>query len=210
MDQKREQTILLLALTAVFIGYLMVWLPGPSAGLQFLGVEMGEWTKFLGMDTRRNVFYLPPITLSTILLLLTLTWSPHRWQTWVWRGIAVAISLLAFPAWEDLRGTTSYEYTPRVLWIGLVILVAVVVSVVGWRWGKRPLLHKLSWLFIFLVSVAGALLPTWAYWQVKTAVEPLFGLAVGVGWGVWLNGVGQLLIAGFSLTQLVRLFSRQK
>lgn len=207
MAQKREQTILLLALTAVFIGYLTVWLPGPSAGLQFLGVEMGEWTKFLGMDTRRNFFYLPPITLSTILLLLTLTWSPRRWQTWLWRGVAVAISLLAFPALEDLLGTAPQEYTPRVLWIGLVIVLAVIVSVVGWRWGKRPLLYKLSWLLIFLISLTGAFLPTWAYWQVKTAVEPLLGLAVGVGWGVWLNGLGQLLIAGISLRQL---FSRQK
>ena len=210
MVSKRDQTLLLLGLTAVFIGYLMVWLPGPSVGLQFLGIEMGEWTKFLGMDTRRNYFYLPPIALSTILLLLTITWSPRRWQTWIWRGVAVAISLLVFPALEDLRGGSLQEYTPRVLWIGLVFLLAAVVSLIGWRWGKRPWLTKLSWLLIFLVSLARAIIPTWTYWQVRLAVEPLFGNVVGIGWGVWLNGLGQLLIAGISLMQLVRLFRKQK
>ena len=36
-----------LGLTAIFIGYLTVWLPNELAGLAFLGVEIGEWVKFL-------------------------------------------------------------------------------------------------------------------------------------------------------------------
>ena len=47
MPQPQSRTILLLGLTAVFIGYLMVWLPGPGAGLSFLGIELGEWVKFI-------------------------------------------------------------------------------------------------------------------------------------------------------------------
>ncbi|MBK7179447.1 MAG: hypothetical protein IPH82_20095 [Chloroflexi bacterium] len=38
--------LIALGLTAVFVGYLAVWLPGPAVGLQFLGVELGEWVKF--------------------------------------------------------------------------------------------------------------------------------------------------------------------
>ena len=40
--------LLALGLTAIFIGYFLVWLPGPGAGLSLIGVEVGEWIKFLG------------------------------------------------------------------------------------------------------------------------------------------------------------------
>jgi hypothetical protein len=77
-----SQTILLAAFTAVFIAYLMVWLPGPAAGLSLLGVEMAEWIKFMGMGPTRNWFYLPPITLGLMLALWTVGWANGRWQTW--------------------------------------------------------------------------------------------------------------------------------
>jgi hypothetical protein len=139
------------------------------------------------------------------LLLLTMPWSPQRWQTWVWRGLALLISLLAFPALEDLRSATQQEYTPRVLWIALIFAMAIGVSFLGWRWGKRLWLNKLTWLLILIISLLGAFMPTWVYWQVKSAFAPILGTSVGIGWGVWLNGVGQLFIASMSLRQLVRL-----
>ena len=208
MTKNRSQHLLLLGLTAVFIGYIMVWLPGPNVGLQFLGFEMGEWTKFLGMNTRRNIFYLPPILLSAILLLVTLSWPPKRWQTWVWRLIPIAISLLAFPAIEDLSGSAQAEYVPRVLWIGVIILLALIVSVIGWFFWQRPWLKLISWGLILLTALAGAILPTQVYLEVKTAVVPLFGTNIGIGWGVWLNGVGFLLIAGVGLGQMVQILKK--
>ena len=207
-NNTRVQTLLLLALTAVLVGYLTVWLPGPNVGLQFLGFEMGEWTKFLGMNTRRNLFYLPPILLSTILLLLSLPWSPKRWQTWGWRAIPLLISLLAFPALEDLRGPTQAEYLSRVLWIGLIFALAIVVSVAGLIFWERPWLKMVSWVLILFVSLAGAILPTQVYLEVQTAVNPLFGSAVGIGLGVWLNGVGFLLLTVISVIQLISLAKR--
>ncbi len=204
MSQHRAQTLLMLGLTAVFIGYLTVWLPGPNVGLQFLGFEMGEWTKFLGMNTRRNIFYLPPIFLSAILLLLTLMWSPKRWQTWVWRLGAIAISFLAFPAIEDLRGAAQAEYSPRLLSIGLIMLLALFVSLLGWFFGERPWLQQISLGGIVLVALAGIILPTQVYLEVKTAVIPLFNTNVGVGWGVWLNGLGFTLILLISIYQIIR------
>ena len=201
----RTQTLLLVGLTAVFIGYLTVWLPGPNVGLQFLGFEMGEWTKFLGMNTRRNLFYLPPIILSAILLFLTLCWSPQRWQIWVWRFLAVTSSFLIFPALEDLRGATQVEYISRVLGVGMIFVLAVGVTLIGWFFWERSWLKMVSWLLILLVALVGAILPTQVYLEVQTAVNPLFGSTVGIGIGVWLNGVGCLLITAIGLTQLINL-----
>ncbi len=195
---------LLAGFTAVFIGYLTVWLPGPAAGLQFLGVEMGEWAKFLGMNTRRNLFYLPPITLSLMLLTLTLDWPGRRWQTWLMRGLAVAVALLAFPAVEDLLGPFRQEYLPRVTWIGLALAWAVVVSLASWHWGERPWLTKLLWLLLLLLGLAGAVAPTRVYLEVRPFVAGLLGQPLGIGPGVWLNGAGHLLVAAISGAQLYR------
>ena len=201
---------LLWGLTAVFIGYLTVWLPGPAAGLQFLGVELGEWAKFLGMNTRRNLFYLPPITLSLMLLTLSVVWDNRHWQTWVMRGLAVALAFLAFPALEDLLGMFRQEYLPRVGGIGLALVWAIVVSLASWRWRERPGLTKLMWLFLLLLGLAGAIIPTQVYLEIRPFVADLLGTPLGIGPGVWLNGMGHLLVAVISGAELYREYSRGK
>ncbi len=206
--QYASRITLLLGFTAVFIGYLTVWLPGPAAGLQFLGVELGEWTKFLGMNTRRNLFYLPPITLSLMLLTLTIVWDSRRWQTWIMRGLAVALALLVFPALEDLLGPVRSEYLPRVGWIGLTLVWAAVVSLVSWRWRERPWTTKLMWLLLLLLGLAGAIIPTQVYLEVRPFVANLLGMSLGIGPGVWLNGAGHLLVVVISGVQLYHEYSR--
>ena len=178
--------LLLAGFTAVFIGYLTVWLPGPAAGLTLIGVEMGEWIKFMGMGPRRNWFYLPPITLGLMLVVWTVGWPNGRWQTWAIRAGAVAISLLSFPALEDLMGQVSHEYAPRVWAIGLVVVVAGMSGLIG-RW---VLAIRLKWVVIALLAVVGTILPFWAYWQARAAVSEVVGLPIGVGLGIWLNGLG--------------------
>jgi len=178
--------LLLAGFTAVFIGYLTVWLPGPAAGLTLIGVEMGEWIKFMGMGPGRNWFYLPPITLALMLAVWTVGWPNGRWQTWAMRAIAVAISLLSFPALEDLTGQVSHEYTPRLWAIGLVGVVAGVSGMPG-RW---PGAIRLKWVVIALLAVVGNILPFWVYGQARTAVSEVVGLPVDIGPGVWLNGFG--------------------
>ena len=114
MFKREAQSLLLVGFTAVFSAYFLVWLPGPAAGLRFIGLELGEWVKFLGMGSSRNWFYAPPITLGLMLAVLTVSWSNARWQTWAMRGLAAAVSLLAFPAYEDITGQFRHEYMPRV------------------------------------------------------------------------------------------------
>lgn len=191
------QTFLLIGFTAVFIGYLTVWLPGPAAGLSLIGVEMGEWIKFMGMGPTRNWFYLPPISLGLMLAVWTVGWPDGRWQTWMMRAVAVAVSLLSFPALEDLTGQAGPEYTPRVWAIGLVVGVAGVSGMIG-RWSPAA---GLKWLVIVLLALGGYILPSWVYGQVQTAVSEVIGLPIGVGLGLWLNRFGYTVATVVALKQ---------
>ncbi|HRQ37971.1 MAG TPA: hypothetical protein PLD25_08660 [Chloroflexota bacterium] len=208
MLPKQTRTILLLGLTAVFIGYLMVWLPGPGAGLSFLGIELGEWVKFMGVGLERNLFYLPPITLALMLVTLTLLGGNGRWQSWAIRGLALLISWQAFPAIEDITGPVRHEYMPRVQWIGLVLLAIVIATILCWA-VKLETRQWLCWLLLVVFSLIGAVQPTRIYLQIQPNVAQLVGVSIGFGWGLILNGVGHLLVAGVSGWQL-RQMVRQK
>ena len=203
MRTQNQERLLLAGLTAVFIGYLSVWLPGPAAGLQFLGVELGEWIKFLGVGAIRDLFYVPPIILGLMLVVLTMGWENGRLQTWIMRGLALLISLLAFPAFEDVTGASRSEYLMRVALIGLVGLMIVLVALFGkklvatWAW--------LPWVLLAILGVIGAALPLWYYVsQVQPYVSGVLGVPVGVGWGLILYTVGCLGITAVSLWQLKR------
>lgn len=193
---------LLLGFTAVFIGYLTVWLPGPAAGLRFIGVEMGEWLKFFGVGARRDIFYLPPITLGLMLALWTMRWQNGRWQTWTMRGLAVAVSLLAFPALADLTGGARHEYLLRVQLIGLVVVVAGLSSVAA-RWRETAVMGWLPWLLLLLVGLIGGVLPAWYYGEIRPYFSQVIGVSIGTGPGVWLNTLGHLLIAIIALRHLI-------
>jgi len=207
--QSSVSSLLLIAgLTAVFVGYLSVWLPGPGVGLQFLGVELGEWVKFLGVGQNRDLFYLPPITLGLMLAVWTMAWPNGRWQTWAMRGLAVLVSLLAFPAIEDLLGVSREQYTGRVYLIGLVLAVALLSGLVGpGLAARRP---WLPWLLLALLGLLGAIAPAWMYAQVAPYVSQVIGLPLGIGWGVWLNAGGHLLVTAVAVWQLWKNTDREE
>lgn len=183
-----RKQVLPLGLTAILVGYLSVWLPGPSAGLRFIGVEIGEWVKFLpevqagNVVPGRDLFYLPPITLALLLILLSAEWSSRRWPTWALRGTAVVVSLLAFPSLGAIQREPSSEWAVRLGMIGVVVVLAVGIGLVG---------RRLPWRWLMVgVAVVGALLPTWAYLAIRPGAVALIQLPIGIGWGVWLNLLG--------------------
>lgn len=191
-----RQTGLLWGFTAVFLGYLSVWLPGPGAGLSFLGLELGEWIKFAGVGLARNLFYLPPITLGLMLAVWTAHWPPHRWQNWAMRGVASAASLLAFPAIEAILHEPRSEWVWRLGFIGLVTVVALAAPWIG-RWVSA----RGVWATLALLGVLGLVLPTWMYLQIRPLLSQLYGQPIGIGLGVWLNGVGHGLVTAVALSQ---------
>ena len=198
MKASRRQSLFILGLTAVFVGYLNIWLPGPGAGLSFLGIEMGEWFKFVGLGPRRDLFYLPPITLSLILAIWTVTWSRQGWQAWLVRILAILISILAFPAIEDISGPVREQYVLRVLLIGLVMLVSLLTAF--WHPTGRGM--RLPWFLLALLGLVGAFLPAWIYLIVRPFAAEIMGVPIGIGVGVWLNGVGHLLVTAVSLVEI--------
>lgn len=201
MIKQHRQTLFLLSFTMIFMGYLIVWLPGPSAGLQLLGFEMGEWTKFFGLGVKRNWFYLPPLTLALMMLFFTAGWQNGRCQTWLFRGAAVAVSLLAFPALEDLR-TGEGVYLSRVAGIGLVAAVAGLLLLFGGQ--KRPWLPRLGWGFMALAGLVGLVWPTLIYGEVRPYASELMGVTLGYGPGFWLNLLGHAAVIGLAVSQLAK------
>ena len=202
MTKPQKQTALLLGFTAILVGYLMVWLPGPAAGLQFLGIEMGEWSKFLGVGVKRNWFYLPPLTLALLLLFFTVGWQNGRVKTWLFRGVAVGVSLLAFPALEDLIGPSQSEYLSRVAGIGLVVVVAGLLMILGGQ--ERPLLRNLGWGLTAVVGLVGLVLPTLIYLEIRPFASEIIGVPLGYGPGFWLNLLGHAAVLILAILQLAK------
>jgi len=198
LTPRRTASLLILGLTAIFVGYFLVWLPGPSAGLRLIGVEMGEWIKFLGVGRARDLFYLPPIALGLLIALWTVVW-PSGWRAWTARGLAVAVALLAFPAVESILGEPRGEWLARLAAVGLVALVAGLSGFLGRGLGARWV-----WPVMAAVALAGALLPAWQYIAVRPVVENILRQPVGVGPGVWVNALGGLIVAVVCLLETFR------
>jgi hypothetical protein len=182
-------------LTLIFIGYFQVWLPGPGAGLQLIGIEIGEWIKFLGVGSRRNYFYLPPIVLGLLIALLSALLPNGRWQTWVARGLAIAVALLAFPAIAAIQLEPASEWLARLLMIALVVILVALVSL----FSVRSAGSSWPWFLMALVAVSGLVLPTIQYLAVRPVVEDVMQRDIGIGPGLWLNLFGCLIVMAVSL-----------
>lgn len=186
---------LALGLTAIFIAYFLVWLPGPGAGLSLIGIELGEWIKFLGVGAGRNWFYAPPITLGLLLALWTATWPNGRARTWLARGLAIAVALLAFPAVAAITAEPRSEWLLRLLLIGVVAAVAALAAFLA----TRPRWAAWVWLAMAVVAVVGAVGPAAQYMATRPVVAGALRQPVGIGMGVWLNALGHALVAGVCL-----------
>jgi hypothetical protein len=199
-------TLIKLGFTSILLGYFLVWLPHKAVGLSFIGLEMGEWTKFLpGVQqgqylADRNLFYLPPIALSLMLICWTIGWSSKNWKSWAMRAMAVLIGLLAFPPIESILDEPVDQWLPRLSFVLLVLLATGLVSL-GERMPKR---HQfvVKWSIMTVLGLAAAILPLWTYLSYRNEIASLFGSDIGIGPGLWLNTIGSLLIAAAACYQL--------
>jgi hypothetical protein len=133
-----------------------------------------------------------------MLIVWTTTWSRQGWRAWVVRALAVLISLLVFPAVEDITGSAREQYVLRVILIGVVVLAALLSGF----WSPSVKRKRLPWVLLAVLGMIGALLPTWIYLVVRPFASEVMGFSIGVGLGVWLSGVGHLLVTIASLMQI--------
>ena len=203
MDNRRFYPLLWVGFTLILAGYLMVWLPQPVVGLSLIGLEMGEWVKFLpevqaGLLPDRNLFYLPPVLLGLMMALWTAGWPNGRWQSWAVRGVAVLVSLLAFPAVEAVRFEPAVQWLLRIGLVGLVGVTAVLSGVMD----RLP--QRIRPLLLLVLAVVGLVLPSWAYLAVRPVIAELFRTDVGIGPGLLLHIAGNLLVVVTGLLSLLQ------
>ena len=198
--------VLRLAFTLILLAYFLVWLPRPVVGLSFIGLELGEWVKFLpavssgavGID--RNLFYMPPLLLGLIMVIWTAGW-PDNLRTMVARFAAVLVAAVALPSVDAIRFESADQWLLR---LGAVMLVAALALILKW-WPRtnRQRLRRARGAAWLVLGLMGALLPTWAYLVVRPEVATLLAAPVGTGVGVWLNALGFLLTAVIGLSHLL-------
>lgn len=203
MSSRRYYPLLWVGFTLILAGYLMVWLPQPVVGLSLIGLEMGEWVKFLpevqaGLLPDRNLFYLPPVLLGLMMALWTAGWPNGRWQSWAVRGVAVLVSLLAFPAVEAVRFEPADQWLLRIGLVGLVGVTAVLSGVMD----RLP--QRIRPLLLLVLAVVGLVLPSWAYLAVRPVIAELFRTDVGIGPGLLLHIAGNLLVVVTGLLSLLQ------
>jgi hypothetical protein len=168
-------------------GYFGPWVEHPVAGLVVMGLDLGEYVKFLPavragqLTLWREAFYWPLAAVSLVYALIVFRADlGYRW--WLRAGL-VAVALAAAlnmlpPAWTPQRLLTP-EFQQQTATMA-VCLAAVLFS---------PFLallpRRLTAVLIALLALAGAAVPVWQFARVLPEIAPLYGHTLAPGWGVY-------------------------
>ena len=207
LNSRHTQIVIQTCFTLILLSYFLVWLPQPAVGLSFIGQELGEWAKFIpqvhqgDITPSRSFFYLPPVTLGAMLVLWTVRWSNRRWQTWLIRGTALLIGLLALPALESFQEEPANQWILRILFVGVV---AIAILLATYYASRKSVADTVPWVYFVGLGLIGALLPLWTYLAIRPIVAEILGSKVGFGVGIILNTIGNGLVVVVGLVNLSR------
>ncbi len=207
LDNRQSETVIRIGFTIILLSYFLVWLPQPVVGLSFIGLDIGEWVKFIPQVRQGEVlpslsfFYLPPVTLGAMMALWTVRWSNRRWKTWVIRGAALFVSLLALPAIESFRDEPISQWILRLLFIAVVPIAILLATAYA---SKESVPDTVPWAYFLGFGLVGALLPLWTYLAIRPLAGEIIGSIVGFGAGVIINTLGHGLLAALGMIQLSR------
>lgn len=185
------------ALLLAFAGYVGAWVDHKVAGLVIIGLDLGEYVKFLTPVRRGEVtiwregFYLPLVAVSLGASLLA--FRVELRYTWPVRAFLLALAIVAAlnllpPAWTPARMMTD-EFRQQMFAL-LVCLAAMAFS---------PLLalspRKLTAVLIAALGIGAAIVAAHQFFAVLPAIEVLYNQPQPPGWGLILCVVSLFVLA---------------
>jgi hypothetical protein len=186
------------------VGYFGPWVPHRAAGLVILGLDLGEYVKFLPevaagqIAIRRELFYLPLVAASLSASLLAGRQGLPRWSRALLALVAIPLALAMLPpAWSPTTLTLP-EFRLQV--IAIVVCLGMVPAVVLTRYLPNRLVLGL----IALLALAAAIWPAWGLRQVLPAIAALYRQPLVPGWGFWAALAGQLAVAVIATAEIIR------
>jgi hypothetical protein len=196
--------LLILAGLIGTVGYFGPWVPHRAAGLVILGLDLGEYVKFLPevaagqIAIRRELFYLPLVAASLSASLLAGRQGLPRWSRALLALVAIPLALAMLPpAWSPTTLTLP-EFRLQV--IAIVVCLGMVPAVVLTRYLPNRLVLGL----IALLALAAAIWPAWGLRQVLPAIAALYRQPLVPGWGFWAALAGQLAVAVIATAEIIR------
>ncbi len=170
-------------------GYWGAWVPHKDVGLVILGIDMGEYVKFLPqvrsgqLHLWRAGFYLPALALS-----VSVSFLVWRRELPVPEWLRVIVTLLAFPPafamlppiWTPALMLHSVDFRQQALAIGLAIFAAIVSPLLG------RLHRRVAALFLGMLFFLSAVVPLYQFHILFPCIADLYQEHVSVGYGIWL------------------------
>lgn len=197
--------------TLAAIGFFGPWIAHDTSALTLSGVDMGEFVKFLpealdsSLNVVRQMFYLPPfaVVVSVAFLAGSQRVSYPRWVCVLMIVLAVPISLqLLPPAWSPASLVTT-EFRLQTIAMGLCWLLLATF----WLLGRLP-----SWLTGALtaaLSLAAAVLSTWQFLTVKSAIDRVYRTPQAIGWGYFVCMAGLMVMAAMGVVLVLQARQRR-
>ncbi len=196
----RPWLLLAAAIATGLAGYYGPWVPHRAAGLVVVGLDLGEYVKFLprvasgALQVHRELFYLPLLAASVCAALLA---SRRVLPPWTRISAAVAAIPLALamlpPAWNPVVLMTA-EFRIQVIAIAACILLVMPGMFLTWYLPDKQALGVIA-----VLAATAALIPAREFLLVRPEIEQLYNHALPLGWGWWATLLGNLSASALAL-----------
>jgi hypothetical protein len=202
-----DRRLRLLGLALVFIGYFGPWLPHRTAALSVTGFELAEFAKFFPqvqggvVAIYRSLFY-TPLVVAFILLGVLASQSTMRAVRLIVPLFAVVVllaAILPYPVVDGVRHALSTRspltLDPQYMGHLGLLLVGSVLSLLTPLAGQLP--RRVRGVLVLLLAIAGGALAGWQVALLRPLVDALYGVRLGMGWGLvtCMVGFGLLLLS---------------
>jgi hypothetical protein len=205
---RRDRWVGLTGAALALVGVWGAWVPHRAAALVLSCWDLAEFVKFVpGASATRELFYLPAWCVAVALGVMTnqeigksANWQIGKLASRVGLGVvALGLMMAILPPYPDLlRGYQSAEFRWQFV-LGVGGLLVVLASPLSGRWPSR-----LAGGLLVALALVGAVPALWQFLKVRGAIEAVYDVRLGWGWGLGLflagwglvGATGGLLLVG--------------